>query len=76
MLKWQKNKQMLHRHCHDTKTALDKKTDPKPKLQDLPEGYSWVDDMLILRQEYTHKKGHLKEELCRQVGYSNLPGLV
>ncbi|WP_365673364.1 HNH endonuclease signature motif containing protein [Okeania sp. SIO3I5] len=43
-----KNKQLLHRHCHDTKTALDKKTYPKLKLQDLPEGYIWVNDMLIL----------------------------
>ncbi|WP_293090180.1 group II intron reverse transcriptase/maturase [Okeania sp. SIO3B5] len=44
-----KNKQLLHRHCHDTKTALDNKTYPKPKLQALPEGYLWVDDMLTLR---------------------------
>ncbi|WP_307785878.1 group II intron reverse transcriptase/maturase [Okeania sp. KiyG1] len=44
-----KNKQLLHRHCHDTKTALDKKTYTQPKLQDLPEGYLWVDDMLILK---------------------------
>ena len=26
-----KNKQLLHRHCDDTKTALGKKTDSKPK---------------------------------------------
>ena len=26
-----KNKQLLHRHCHDTKTALDNKTYPKSK---------------------------------------------
>ena len=44
-----KNKQLLHRHCHDTKTALDNKTYPKPKLQDLPDNYLWVGDMLILR---------------------------
>ncbi|WP_293166964.1 group II intron maturase-specific domain-containing protein, partial [Okeania sp. SIO2C9] len=57
-----KNKQLLHRHCHDTKTALDKKTYTQPKLQDLPEGYLWVDDMLILRQGCTHDKGRLREE--------------
>ncbi|NEQ72065.1 MAG: group II intron reverse transcriptase/maturase [Okeania sp. SIO2C9] len=45
-----KNKQLLHRHCHDSKTALDKKTYIQPKLQDLPEGYLWVDDMLTLRE--------------------------
>ncbi|WP_293163520.1 group II intron reverse transcriptase/maturase [Okeania sp. SIO2C9] len=56
------NKQLLHRHCHDTKTALDKKTYAKPKLQDLPEDYLWVDDMLILRQGCTHEKGRLREE--------------
>ncbi|OZH55325.1 hypothetical protein AFK68_05360, partial [Hydrocoleum sp. CS-953] len=44
-----KNKQLLHRHCHDTKTTLDNKTYPKPKLQDLPDGYLWVNDMLVLR---------------------------
>ncbi|NEO53544.1 MAG: group II intron reverse transcriptase/maturase, partial [Okeania sp. SIO3B5] len=58
------NKQLLHRHCHDTKTALDKKTYAEPKLQDLPEGYLWVDDMLILRQGCTHDKGRLREEPC------------
>ncbi|WP_293080363.1 group II intron reverse transcriptase/maturase [Okeania sp. SIO3B5] len=57
-----KNKQLLHRHCHDTKTALDKKTYIQPKSQDLPEGYLWVDDMLILRQGCTHDKGRLREE--------------
>ena len=57
-----KNKQLLHRHCHDTKTALDNKTYSKPKLQDLPEGYMWVDDMLILRQGCAHDKGRLREE--------------
>ncbi|WP_367267914.1 group II intron reverse transcriptase/maturase [Okeania sp. SIO2C9] len=44
-----KNKQLLHRHCHDTKTALDNKHIHAPKLQALPEGYMWVDDMLVLR---------------------------
>ncbi|MGK7921302.1 MAG: group II intron reverse transcriptase/maturase [Trichodesmium sp.] len=46
-----KNKQLLHRHCHDTKTALDKKTYPKSKLQDLPDNYVWTDDMLTLKQD-------------------------
>ncbi len=50
------NKQLLHRHCHDSKTALDKKTYPKPKLQDLPDGYLWVDDMLTLKQGVPMKK--------------------
>ena len=59
-----KNKQLLHRHCHDTKTALDNKTYPKPKSQDLPEDYLWVDDMLTLRQGCTHDKGRLREEPC------------
>ncbi|WP_375340285.1 group II intron reverse transcriptase/maturase [Okeania sp. SIO1H4] len=44
-----KNKQLLHRHCHDTKTASDNKTYPQFKPQDLPESYLWVDDMLILK---------------------------
>ncbi|WP_363269555.1 group II intron reverse transcriptase/maturase [Okeania sp. SIO2B3] len=57
-----KNKQLLHRHCHDTKTALDQKTYAEPKLQDLPDDYLWVDDMLILRQGCTHDKGRLREE--------------
>ncbi len=57
-----KNKQLLHRHCHDTKTALDNKKYPKPKLQDLPEGYLWVDDMLVLKQGYTYDKRRLREE--------------
>ncbi|NEO54443.1 MAG: group II intron reverse transcriptase/maturase [Okeania sp. SIO3B5] len=57
-----KNKQLLHRHCHDTKTALDNKHIHAPKLQALPEGYMWVDDMLILRQGCTHEKGRLREE--------------
>nr|WP_293090310.1 group II intron maturase-specific domain-containing protein [Okeania sp. SIO3B5] len=45
-----KNKQLLHRHCHDAKTALDHKKHPKPRSQDLPEGDIWVDDILILRE--------------------------
>ncbi|NEO54768.1 MAG: group II intron reverse transcriptase/maturase [Okeania sp. SIO3B5] len=57
-----KNKQLLHRHCHDIKTAIDKKTYTEPKLQDLPDGYLWVEDMLILRQGCTHDKGRLREE--------------
>ncbi|MGB3508180.1 MAG: group II intron reverse transcriptase/maturase [Microcoleaceae cyanobacterium] len=57
-----KNKQLLHRHCHDTKTALDNKTYQKPKLQDLPENFIWVDDMLTLGQGCTHEKGCLGEE--------------
>ncbi len=46
-----KNKQLLHRHCHDSKTALDKKTYPKFRSQDLPENYIWIDDMLTLKQD-------------------------
>ena len=57
-----KNKQLLHRHCHDSKTALDNKTYLKPKLQDLPDEYLWVNDMLILRQGCTYEKGRLREE--------------
>ena len=57
-----KNKQLLHRHCHDTKTALDNKTYAKPKLQDLPDEYLWVNDMLILKQGCTYVKGRSGEE--------------
>ena len=57
-----KNKQLLHRHCHDTKTVLDNKTYTKPKLQDLPDEYLWVNDMLILKQGCTYEKGRLREE--------------
>ncbi|NEQ41679.1 MAG: group II intron reverse transcriptase/maturase [Okeania sp. SIO3I5] len=46
-----KNKQLLHRHCHDSKTALDNKTYPKFRPQDLPEDYIWIDDMLTLKQD-------------------------
>jgi RNA-directed DNA polymerase len=51
-----KNKQLLHRHCHDTKTALDKKTYPKFKPQDLPENSIWIDDMLTLKQDVPMKR--------------------
>ncbi|MGD1717090.1 group II intron reverse transcriptase [Dapis sp. BLCC M172] len=51
-----KNKQLLHRHCHDSKTALDKKTYPKFRPQDLPENYVWIDDMLILKHDVPMKK--------------------
>ncbi|NER07086.1 MAG: HNH endonuclease [Okeania sp. SIO3C4] len=46
-----KNKQLLHRHCHDSKTASDKKTYPKFKPRGLPENYIWIDDMLTLMQD-------------------------
>jgi len=49
-----KNWQLLHRHCHDTKTASDgssgnKSTcnSGKPKPQSMPESWFWVDDMLV-----------------------------
>ena len=48
-----KNKQLLHRHCHDSKTALDKKAYPKFRAQDLPKNYIWIDDMLTLKQDVT-----------------------
>ncbi|WP_293139672.1 group II intron reverse transcriptase/maturase [Okeania sp. SIO3I5] len=57
-----KNKQLLHRHCHDSKTALDKKTYPKFKPQDLPENYIWIDDMLTCQAGCTYDKGRLGEE--------------
>ncbi|WP_293117871.1 group II intron reverse transcriptase/maturase [Okeania sp. SIO1I7] len=46
-----KNKQLLHRHCHDSKTASDKKEYPKFKPRDLPENYIWIDDMLTRMQD-------------------------
>ncbi|MCL2931544.1 MAG: group II intron reverse transcriptase/maturase [Trichodesmium sp. MAG_R03] len=46
-----KNKQLLHRHCHDSKTALDVKAYPKFKSQDLPDNYLWINDMLTLVQD-------------------------
>ncbi|NEQ37258.1 MAG: group II intron reverse transcriptase/maturase [Okeania sp. SIO3I5] len=51
-----KNKQLLHRHCHDSKTASDKKAYLKFKPQDLPENYIWIDDMLTLKQDVPMKK--------------------
>ncbi|WP_013322871.1 group II intron reverse transcriptase/maturase [Gloeothece verrucosa] len=48
------NKQLLHRHCHDKKTASDgslgNKSDcnsVKPKSQSNTLKYKWVDDMLV-----------------------------
>ncbi|NEQ38803.1 MAG: group II intron reverse transcriptase/maturase [Okeania sp. SIO3I5] len=52
-----KNKQLLHRHCHDTKTVKDKKTYPKFKPQDLPDNYIWIDDMLTLKQDVPMTRG-------------------
>nr|WP_293130099.1 reverse transcriptase domain-containing protein [Okeania sp. SIO3I5] len=51
-----KNKKLLHRHCHDSKTALDNKTYPKFKAQDLPDQYIWIDDMLTLKQDVPMKR--------------------
>ncbi|OZH54538.1 hypothetical protein AFK68_10295, partial [Hydrocoleum sp. CS-953] len=51
-----KNKQLLHRHCHDTKTVKDKKTYPKFRPQDLPDNYIWIDDMLTLKQDVPMKR--------------------
>ena len=51
-----KNKQLLHRHCHDSKTASDKETYPEFRPREVPEGYQWVDDMLILKQDVPMKK--------------------
>ncbi len=51
-----KNKQLLHRHCHDKKTVTDKKTYSKFKPQDLPENYVWIDDMLTLKQDVPMKR--------------------
>ena len=50
-----KNWQLLHRHCHDTKTALDgsygtqsgcNSAEPKPPV--IPD-WLWIDDMLVTR---------------------------
>jgi RNA-directed DNA polymerase len=50
-----KNLQLLHRHCHDKKTAIDgslgnksgcKSTKPKPPVE--PEPWFWQDDMLVM----------------------------
>ncbi|MDE5102105.1 MAG: group II intron reverse transcriptase/maturase, partial [Trichodesmium sp. St19_bin2] len=57
-----KNKQLLHRHCHHIKTASDIKTYSKPKLQDLPDEYLWVSDMLTLKQGSTLELGRSGEE--------------
>ncbi|NEO30368.1 MAG: HNH endonuclease [Symploca sp. SIO3C6] len=50
-----KNLQLLHRHCHDTKTANDSSlgtksgcNSAKPKPLIKPEWY-WIDDMLVMR---------------------------
>jgi RNA-directed DNA polymerase len=51
-----KNWQLLHRHCHDSKTSIDgsygNKSDcnsvkPKP-LFNIPKNYQWVQDMLVV----------------------------
>jgi RNA-directed DNA polymerase len=50
-----KNRQLLHRHCHDTKTATDSSlgtqsgcnsAEPKPPINS---NWLWVDDMLVMR---------------------------
>ena len=41
---------------------LDNKTYTRPKLQDLPDEYLWVNDMLTLKQGCTYEKGRLGEE--------------
>jgi RNA-directed DNA polymerase len=48
------NWQLLHRHCHDTKTASDGSSgnksncnSVKPKLPSIPENFFWKDDMLV-----------------------------
>ena len=75
----------MHRHCHDSKTALDNKTYPKFKLQYQAENYIWIDDMLTRFAGLSDEKGRLREEpdevkvsspvlLTRRFG--NLPGLV
>ena len=51
-----KNKQLLHRHCHDTKTALDNKTYPKFKPQYQADNYIWIDDMLTCKQDVPMKR--------------------
>ncbi|WP_339381186.1 HNH endonuclease [Brasilonema sp. UFV-L1] len=50
-----KNLQLLHRHCHDNKTANDGSlgnqsdcNSVKPKPPVIPEDYRWVDDMLVV----------------------------
>ena len=41
------NLQLLHRHCHDQKTATDGSLEALFKPVNLPEGWKWVDDMLV-----------------------------
>ncbi|MCY7334877.1 MAG: group II intron reverse transcriptase/maturase [Chamaesiphon sp.] len=48
------NWQLLHRHCHDTKTASDASSgnkstckSGKPKPPSMPESFFWIDDMLV-----------------------------
>ncbi|MBD2458366.1 group II intron reverse transcriptase/maturase [Nostoc sp. FACHB-87] len=50
-----KNLQLLHRHCHDHKTANDGSlgnqsdcNSVKPKPLVIPDNYRWVDDMLVM----------------------------
>jgi len=52
-----KNLQLLHRHCHDIKTASDgslgtksscNSAKPKPLLISIPNNYRWEDDMLVV----------------------------
>ena len=59
-----KNKQLLHKHCYESKAALDNNSYPKLKLQDLPDEYLWVNDMLTLKQGCTLELGRLREEPC------------
>ncbi len=54
-----KNWQLLHRHCHDTKTRTDRRLSKSgnqidcnnimPKqLSSIPSNYRWVEDMLVV----------------------------
>lgn len=50
-----KNWQLLHRHCHDKKTAIDGSlgnksgcNSAKPKPPVIPDNFRWVDDMLAM----------------------------
>jgi RNA-directed DNA polymerase len=52
------NKQLLHRHCHDKKTARDgslgTKSDcnsVKPNPPVIPDNYRWEDDMLVMTHQ-------------------------
>ncbi len=42
-----KNLQILHRHCHDKKTAIDGSNEPLFKPAKLPQGWYWSEGMLI-----------------------------